>query len=66
MDQLGNAMGSIKQASSQAASSTRQTEESVRSLAEMARQMEEAAARYRLDDTHHSDVDDESTNEDDE
>ena len=50
MDQLNAAMASIKQASTQSTSSTRQTEESVRDLGEMAHHMEQAVARYRLDE----------------
>lgn len=48
MDQLSIAMSSIKQASVQSTSSTRQTELSVRDLGQMAQQMEKAAARYKL------------------
>ncbi len=48
MDQLATAMTAIKQATAQTAASTRQAERSAQDLNEMARQMEQAAARYRL------------------
>jgi len=41
-------MESIRQASVQTAASMRQAESSARSLSELAQQMEEAVARYRL------------------
>jgi methyl-accepting chemotaxis protein len=48
MDQLSAAMAEIKQASTQTAASTQQAERSMRDLLDTARQLEEAAARYKL------------------
>ena len=48
MEQLAAAMQSIKQASTQAAASTRQAERSAQDLNAMARQMEQAVVRYQL------------------
>ncbi len=48
VEQLLAAMTAIKQASAQAASSTRQAEQSANDLNEMARQMEAAVTRYRV------------------
>jgi methyl-accepting chemotaxis protein len=48
MHQLSAAMVEIRQASIQAASSTQQTEQSVDNIIETAHQLEQAAARYRL------------------
>ncbi len=48
MDQLAGAMASIKQASVQAAASTRQAEQSAQDLLDMAREMDQATARYQL------------------
>ena len=48
MDQLAMAMAQIQQASTQAAASAEQTEQSVRNIVDMAQQLEDAAARYRL------------------
>jgi methyl-accepting chemotaxis protein len=41
-------MAEIKQASTQTAASTQQAERSMRDLLDTARQLEEAAARYKL------------------
>ncbi len=49
MEQLVNAMNQIKQATSQTAASTRQTEQSVRNLINTAQRLEDAAARYKID-----------------
>jgi methyl-accepting chemotaxis protein len=48
MDQLAAAMSSIKQASTQTVTSTRQAEQSAQDLNDMARQMQHAVSRYRL------------------
>ncbi len=48
MDQLATAMSAIKQATTQTAASTRQAERSAQDLNDMARQMEQAVARYQL------------------
>ncbi len=48
MEQLAAAMASIKQASTQTASSTRQAERSAKDLMDMAHQMEDVVARYKL------------------
>ncbi|MBN1285272.1 MAG: hypothetical protein JXB47_07735 [Anaerolineae bacterium] len=48
MEQLAAAIASIKQASAQTAASTRQAERSAKDLLDMARQMEQAVARYQL------------------
>ena len=48
MDQLAMAMAQIQQASTQAAASAEQTEQSVRNIVDMARQLEDASARYQL------------------
>ncbi len=50
MSQLATAMSQIEQATRQTATSTVQTEKSSRDLNEMARRMQEAAARYQLAD----------------
>jgi methyl-accepting chemotaxis protein len=51
MDQLSAAMVAIKQASTQTAASSSQTDQSARVLNEMAHQMQTAVARYNLDDS---------------
>lgn len=48
MEQLAGAMSSIKQATAQTAASTRQAERSAKDLNDMAKQMQSASARYRL------------------
>ena len=48
MEQLATAMAAIKQATAQTAASTRQAEHSAQDLNGMARQMEQAVARYQL------------------
>jgi methyl-accepting chemotaxis protein len=48
MEQLATAMHHIKQAATQTAVSTRQTEQSVHDLLEMAKRLDEAASRYAL------------------
>ncbi len=48
MDQLATAMAAIQQATAQTAASTRQAERSAQDLNNMARRMEQVAARYRL------------------
>ena len=48
MEQLATAMHHIKQAATQTAASSVQTEQSVHDLLEMARRLDEAAARYAL------------------
>jgi methyl-accepting chemotaxis protein len=48
MDQLASAMAQIQAASTQAASSTVQTEQSVRNIVEMVNSLEKAVARYRV------------------
>ena len=50
MNQLATAMAQIEQATRQTATSTVQTEKSTRDLNEMARRMQEAAARYQIAD----------------
>ena len=48
MDHLAAAMAQIKQATTQAAASAKQTEQGVRDLLSMARELEAAAARYQV------------------
>jgi methyl-accepting chemotaxis protein len=48
MDQLATAMISIKQATTQTAASTRQAERSAQDLNEMAHQMQQIVARYKI------------------